>query len=158
MLCVVQWIRRYRVGIALVTLIVPLLGLEAMGAVASPARRGATYEGSGHQPHFSKGSFFVHFRVARNGRQVTQLNVWNLAADCGRGRESDLWVWTAYAPLQAQIRRDGMFKAVWRAIGPPDIPITLTGRFLNDGSASGTLRYRGRGAFKGFSSRVGGER
>ena len=70
-------------------MVVVLLGLEAMGAVGSPARRGATYEGSGRQPHFSKGSFFVRFGVTRDGRQVTRLYVWGVQLSAA-GRKSRL--------------------------------------------------------------------
>ena len=149
-----RWIRGHWVGIALLTVIVAVLGLEAMGAVASPRpARGNVYEGSGRQPHFSKGSFLVQFRVARNGRRITQLNVWNLHAACGRGRD---YYQPSFGVGSAQIRRDGIFKAVWRdnvsGWPPPGSLITLTGRFLNHGRASGTLRVRGRQTWKGCNA------
>jgi hypothetical protein len=42
-----QWHRRLWLWLVSLTVIVAVLGLEAMGAVAAPDRSGATYRGSG---------------------------------------------------------------------------------------------------------------
>ena len=155
-MCVVRWLRCHWVAIALLTVIVALAGVEAMAAVASPVR-GATYEGRGRQPHFllagsgaPSGSFIVQFRVTRNGRQVTQLYVSGLIAACSPGR------YTQPAPRvgSAPIRPDGTFRADMRDTisGARGSPIMLTGRFLSQDRSSGTLRYRGRGPYKGCNA------
>ena len=149
MMRIVRWIRGHLVAIALSASIVALLGLETMAAVASPARRGATYEGDGRQPHYSEGRFVLQFRVARNGRQVRELQVPYLDVDCTRDhRELQI-----PSPVvgSAHIRGGSTFRAVLRdgregtAVGGP---VEFTGRFLSRGRARGTLRYRGRGQYR----------
>ena len=87
-----RWVRGHVVTTVLLSLIVGVLGLDAMAWATSPVRRGATYDGRGRQPHFSlagarggpSGNFILQFRVTRNGRPVTQLYVWDLAVACAR--------------------------------------------------------------------------
>ena len=118
--------------------------------MASPVRRGSTYEGDGRPPHLSKRSFLLEFRVARDGRRLTVLNVWNLAAACGT--VSHYYPSFGFGPVQ--IRRDGTFRAESRDYTSDGrgIPVTVTGRFLSHGRARGTLRHRGRAARKGCNA------
>ena len=152
MMCVVRWIRSH--CIVLLTLIVVLLGLAGTASAASPVRRGATYESSGHQPHFllsgrggPSGNFILQFRVERNGRHLMQLHVWGLVAACSPGRYTQPDPRVGSAP----IRGDGTFRVDMSDTisGARASPATLTGRFLSNGRARGTLRYRGRGGYKG---------
>ena len=149
-MCVVRPMKGHWVRIALLTAIVAVLGLEAVEAVASPVRRGATYEGDGRPPHFSKRTFLLEFRVARDGGRLTPLNVWNLAAACGPVSH----YYPSFGFGSAQIRRDGTFKAEMRDYTRDvrGIPVTVTGRFLSNGRARGTLQHRGRVARKGCNA------
>jgi hypothetical protein len=90
------------------------------------------------------GSFPLQFRVARSGRQVTQLQVASL--DCAMPQVG------GYGEVEAgvgsaRIRRNGTFRAT--LMSASGNVVTMTGRFLAHGRARGTLRYRGRGANKG---------
>ena len=120
--------------------------------MASPVQRGATYRGTGRQPNVpvtnggSNWSFIVQFRVARDGRWVTQLHVWGLGVPCKRPAGSYLQPEPSVS--SARIRRDGTFRVDMKpTIGTDQRPVTLTGRFLSQGRARGTLRYRGRDSF-----------
>jgi hypothetical protein len=127
----------------LFTLCVTGLGAGAAAAVASPVRRGATYDGRGRQPHFSltpsaggpDGSFTLRLVVAHNGRTVKSY-MWGLPVVCNSG-----YIDAMADPGSTAIRRDGTFRA--------SLPVqygstlTLTGRFLTHGLAQGTFRYRG---------------
>jgi hypothetical protein len=142
MICVMRWIARHRVVVLLLTSMTVWLGLDAMTVTASPVRRGSTYVGTGRDP---VGSLVVQFFVSRDGRSVVHLEVWDLPVACkGRGRSALPSL--PFADV-VRIRRDGTFRT---AFGTPDVPspLTLTGRFVSHGRASGTVRYRGRGPDK----------
>jgi hypothetical protein len=134
----------------LLTLIVSL-GLEVTPAVASPVQHGAWYQASGHQPHYPPGAFTLKFRVTPNGRRVTALQTGVEVACIHRPRSLDLE--TGYGA--ARIGRDETFRADLTAIGAGDAAgttMTVTGRFLSQGRARGTLRYRGPGQYKGCNA------
>jgi hypothetical protein len=158
---VVGWPRRHTIGVVSLTLIVALLGLEAAAAVASPVRRGVTYEGSGREPHFSlpptpggpDGSFILQFRVAHNGRQVTQLRVWSLICAMHDGYRS---VPVPGVGSSMRITRHGTFRGDLGAPAHTGAPssdrVILTGRFVTHGRVRGTLRFRGRGRYEGCNA------
>jgi hypothetical protein len=153
MMGVMSRIRRCWIPGVLSTLIVTLLALEAMPAVASPVRRGAWYRASGRQPHYSPGAFGLQFRVTRDGRQVTLLQLPAIVTvACARAPRS-LGLAPGYG--SARIRHDGTFRVDLIATGVADAAgttVTVTGRFLSNGRARGTLRYRGRGTYKGCNA------
>ena len=119
------------------------LGLEAMAVTASPVRRGSTYVGTGRDP---VGSLVVQFFVSPDRRSVMHLEVWDLPVACKGLRSTDL---PSYLVVDsARIQRDGTFRTNFGIPGR----ITLTGRFLGHGRASGTVRYRVRGPDKGCTA------
>ena len=153
MMCSVRRIRGHPVAVALLTLIVAVLGLEPMAAVASPARRGAWYRGTGRESHWpARGTggvsrnFVVSFLVTRKGRQVTQLSVGRLYVVCAGNPPIRVIPDGFLRSGSAHVRRDGTFGArLYDVFDPGDGPVVLTGRLLSHGRARGTLRYRGRG-------------
>ena len=124
---VVWWMRCHWVRIALLSVVVAVLGLDTEGAVASPVRRAATYEGDGRPPHVSKRTFLLEFRVAGDGRRLTVLNVWNLAAACGpvsstTTRASALAL-CRFGAMERSRRSRGITRATSAAPGDGDWPL-----------------------------------
>lgn len=151
---VMRWIRRPWVPIVLIVLAFAPVDVRAMGAAANRAKRGAAYAGDGRQAHFVlKGyprTFGLRFNVTPDGSWVRQARVWGLIAACGPGR----FMQPSPVVGSTPIRRDGTFRTGLRdtTAGAQGSPVTLTGRFLSGGRASGMLRYRGRGGFKGCNA------
>jgi hypothetical protein len=153
MMCAVRRIKGHPVAVALLTLIVASLGLEPMAAVASPIRPGAWYRASGRQPHFSPGAFGLQFRVTPDGRRITLLQPSSIVPVACAPASRTLGPWPASG--SAGIQHDGTFRAKLMNIGVGDAAGTttiVTGRFLSNGRARGTLRYRGPGPYKGCNA------
>jgi hypothetical protein len=139
--------------VVLFSLTMIVLGPGAAAVLASPVRRGATYDGRGRQPHFSvtpsaggpDGSFIVRLVVARSGRRVKSF-VWGLPVACHSGYNDAM----SY-PGSADIRRDGTFRARLPASNSAS-RLTMTGRFFAHGLARGTLHYQGGGPLKGCNA------
>jgi hypothetical protein len=145
-------IRRHWFPSVLTTVTVTSLALAPMSAVASPVRRGAWYQASGHQPHYAPGAFSLVFRVTPDGRRITLAQVQMIDVKCVPASRS-LGLATGYG--SARIQHDGTFQAKLMNIGAGDAAGTttiVTGRFLSNGRASGTLRYRGPGPYRGCNA------
>ena len=88
----------------------------------------------------------MQFFVSPDRRSVMHLEVWDLPVACKGLRSTDL---PSYLVVDsARIQRDGTFRTNFGIPGR----ITLTGRFLGHGRASGTVRYRVRGPDKGCTA------
>jgi hypothetical protein len=146
-----MWGRGRWLGIA-VAMFLGVLGLETAAAVASPIRSGASYQGSGSQQIGQNGVFAVQFRVARTGRELTQLQLSRFLVPCNSGQLSA----TTFGVGSARIQANDTFRVAIspevNATTPAWHAFTVSGRFLRHGRARGTLRFRGSGPLAGCNT------